>query len=157
MPDDHAAPTTPALSRRAAVAGAGAAAVGIGLLAAGCSSGDSGSGSGSGGGATTGSSAAPSASAGTALGPASSVPVGSAALFADQKVIVTQPTAGTYEGFSSTCPHQGCTVSEVQGAALVCPCHGSTFGLDGQVQKGPATRGLTPQNVTVSGDRITLA
>jgi nitrite reductase/ring-hydroxylating ferredoxin subunit len=159
MPDNPAAapgPTTPALSRRAAVAGAGAAAVGIGLLAAGCSGGNSGGSSGGGSGATTGG-AAPSASAGAALGPASSVPVGSAAVFADQKVIVTQPTAGTYEGFSSTCPHQGCTVSEVRGAALVCPCHGSTFGLDGQVQKGPATRGLTPQNVTVSGDQITLA
>ncbi|MFC5952397.1 ubiquinol-cytochrome c reductase iron-sulfur subunit, partial [Pseudonocardia lutea] len=91
------------------------------------------------------------------LGPASSVPVGGAAVFANQKVIVTQPTAGTYRGFSAICPHQGCTVTGVQGASLVCPCHGSTFGLDGQLQKGPATRGLTPQNVTVSGGQITLA
>jgi Rieske Fe-S protein len=155
MPGPDAAPVTPALSRRTALVGAGAAAVGIGLLATGCASGPSGNGGG--GGAGTSGGAAPSAAAGTTLGPAESVPVGGAAVFADQNVIVTQPTAGKYEGFSATCPHQGCAVTDVEGTTLVCPCHGSTFGLDGQLLQGPATRGLTPQNVTVTGGQITLA
>lgn len=159
MSRPDAAPATPALSRRTALVGAGAAAVGIGLLATACTSGPSGYGGGGGSGTSGGgaSSAAASAAAGTTLGPASSVPVGGAAVFADQNVIVTQPTAGKYEGFSATCPHQGCTVTDVEGNTLVCPCHGSTFGLDGQLLQGPATRGLTPQNVTVTGGQITLA
>lgn len=147
--DEHApgippAPPAPGvLSRRAAVAGAGAAAVGIGLVAAGCSTGG-------------GTDAPAAASTGTVLGPVSAVPVGSAALFGDQGVLVTQPTAGTFEGFSTTCPHQGCAVSKVQGASVVCTCHGSTFGLDGAVQQGPATRGLTPTKVSVTGDQLTI-
>ncbi|GAA1874134.1 hypothetical protein GCM10009836_63970 [Pseudonocardia ailaonensis] len=123
------------------MAGVGAAAVGIGLVAAGCSA-DS-------------DSPAP-AGAGTVLGPVSAVPVGSAAVFSDQGVLVTQPTAGTYQGYSTTCPHQGCEVSRVQGATLVCPCHGSSFGLDGSLKSGPATKGLTPTKVSVSGDQLTV-
>ncbi|MCE3555080.1 Rieske (2Fe-2S) protein [Pseudonocardia sp. RS11V-5] len=149
-------PTAPVLTRRAAVAGAGAAAVGIGLLAAGCSGGGSGSTSTSASG--TGGGAAPAAApAAITLGPASSVPVGGAEVFPDQKVIVTQPTAGNYVGLSAVCTHQGCTVTGVQGATLVCPCHGSTYDLQGKVLKGPAPRALSSATVTVSGGQITLA
>ncbi|MCE3554223.1 Rieske (2Fe-2S) protein [Pseudonocardia sp. RS11V-5] len=143
----------PALTRRAAVAGAGAAALGIGLLAAGCVTGGSGSTGGDSRGGGVGGGAPPAHS--TTLGPASSVPVGSAVVFADENVIVTQPTAGTYQGLSATCPHESCTVTDVQGAVLVCPCHGSVFGLEGQLLKGPATGGLKPVKVTVSGGLIT--
>jgi Rieske Fe-S protein len=45
----------------------------------------------------------------------------------------------------------------VQGAHIVCPCHGNTFGLDGHVEKGPAPTGLTPQAVTVTGNQISVA
>jgi Rieske Fe-S protein len=43
---------------------------------------------------------------------------------------------------SPVCTHQGCVV-DVQGAALVCPCHGSTYDRRGQVVRGPAERPLT--------------
>lgn len=98
-----------------------------------------------------------SGGSGTALGPASEVPVGSARIYADQKVVVTQAAAGSYAAFSTTCPHQGCAVSSVSGGTIVCPCHGSTFALDGSVVQGPATRGLTKENVTVSGGQLTLS
>lgn len=97
------------------------------------------------------------APAGTALGPSSDVPVGSATIFSGQGVVVTQATAGAFAGFSTTCPHQGCSVAQVQGARIICPCHGSEFGLDGAVTQGPAQRGLTPKAVRVTGTEITLA
>ena len=44
---------------------------------------------------------------------------------------------GELAALSPICTHQGCTV-EVQGAYLVCPCHGSTYARDGVVVRGPA-------------------
>lgn len=145
MRDHHteraAAPPPSALSRRTVIAGAGATAVGAGLLAAGCS---------------TASRTAPPPS-GTALGPASAVPVGGGAIFAEQGVVVTQPVEGEYAAFSTVCPHQGCAVSEITGGQIVCPCHGSTFDLSGGLVAGPAPTGLDSVPVTVADDRIVLA
>ena len=127
----------PILNRRSAIVG-GAVAVGL----AACS---------------TALPAAPAGTSGTVLGPTADVPVGSAKIFDAQGVVVTQATAGKYAGFSAICPHQGCSVAQVQGADIICPCHGSVFGLDGGVTKGPARQGLAPQAVTVTGTEITLA
>lgn len=80
------------------------------------------------------------------------VPLGSA-LIVDE-LVLTQPEAGVFTAFSAICPHAGCTVSEVEGAQVVCPCHGSIFGLDGSVLSGPATQPLTPAAITVRGDSI---
>lgn len=82
------------------------------------------------------------------------VPVGSGVIVDD--VVVTQPAAGDYKGFSAVCPHAGCTVSEVVDGTIVCPCHGSKFNLDGSVAKGPATKPLDVQAISVEGDSIFL-
>jgi nitrite reductase/ring-hydroxylating ferredoxin subunit len=87
-----------------------------------------------------------------ALAKTADVPVGSA-LIVDGTVL-TQPKAGEFVGFSTVCPHAGCAVSGVDGAQLRCPCHGSTFGLDGAVISGPAREPLTPAPITVRGDSI---
>jgi nitrite reductase/ring-hydroxylating ferredoxin subunit len=89
---------------------------------------------------------------GTRLGPASAVPIGAGTVFADQQIVVTQPTPGDFRGFSAICTHQGCTVSEVSTAAIICPCHGSTFDItDGSVIRGPAQQPLPRRPVTVEG------
>ena len=134
------------LSRRSVLL-AGAAAVGAGMLVAGCATPDT---SGS-----TGTSA--DKPAGTSVGDASDVPVGSARIFDAVGVVVTQATAGNYAAFSTTCPHQGCALSTVEGSSIVCPCHGSTFALDGSVVRGPAQTGLESRPIRVSDGRITLA
>jgi cytochrome b6-f complex iron-sulfur subunit len=46
-----------------------------------------------------------------------------------------------YAVLSPICTHRGCTV-DVQGARLVCPCHGSTYDRRGNVLRGPAERPL---------------
>lgn len=138
-------------TRRAVVVGAGAAAVGAGLLAAGCAS-------------TAPAPAVddadpdpePAASRPGPLGPTSDVPVGGATIYADRGVVVTQAEQGSYVGLSTTCPHQGCAVASVVDATIVCPCHRSTFALDGSVISGPAPRGLQRREITVQGDQIVL-
>lgn len=80
------------------------------------------------------------------------VPVGSAVIVDD--IVIAQPKAGTFTGLSSICTHAGCNVSEVVDGAIVCPCHGSKFNLDGTVAKGPATKPLAAKPVSVQGDWI---
>jgi Rieske Fe-S protein len=88
----------------------------------------------------------------------SDVPVGGGTIVAGVKVVVTQPEAGTFKAFSSTCTHQGCQVAEVKDNKIVCPCHGSVFSAaDGAVESGPAPGPLAPAQITVSGDTITIA
>jgi Rieske Fe-S protein len=84
--------------------------------------------------------------------------VGGGAIFADRQVVVTQPTAGQFKAFSSTCTHEGCTVSQVSDGTINCPCHGSRFSAtDGSVVRGPAESPLPAKNIQVEGDSIVLA
>lgn len=101
----------------------------------------------SGGGGSTTTAAPPS---GTAVGPASSVPVGGSASFTDPSsgdpAMVIQQTSGKFHAFDAVCPHAGCTVSYVTSAQVIaCPCHGSEFDpATGNVLRGPSAYGLTP-------------
>ncbi|GAB3882614.1 Rieske (2Fe-2S) protein [Terrabacter terrigena] len=105
-----------------------------------------------------GSSAAPSAPSGGGT-PSSEVPVGGAKFFPDTKTVVTQPVAGTFKAFDTTCPHQGCAVSSVADNQIVCPCHQSHFDLTtGEpTPDSQAKRALTAKQVTVTGDTFTVA
>ena len=143
-----------------ALAGAGAP-----LLAA-CGGSDKTSSGGTGSGTSpsaTGSSSAPassgtpssSAGGGTVIGPVSDVPVGGGKVFSDAKVVVTQPTGGTYKGFSAVCTHQGNPIGSVEGGQIVCPFHNSHFSItDGAPVSGPAPSPLPPVNVAVQGSNI---
>ena len=104
---------------------------------------------------------APPTTGGTAPEPANviaktaDVPVGSGVIV--DEIVVTQPSAGEFKGFSAICTHTGCTVNKVADGTINCPCHGSKFNLDGSVANGPATKPLESAAVTVQGDSIVLA
>jgi len=96
--------------------------------------------------------------AGTApIAQVSDIPVGGGKVFADRKVVITQPTQGEIKAFSAVCTHAGCTVDSVSGGTINCPCHGSQYRVaDGSVAGGPAPRALPAVAVTVTGTAITL-
>ncbi|MER6346372.1 Rieske (2Fe-2S) protein [Streptomyces sp. NPDC001595] len=124
-------------ARRTVLAAAGAA--GLAVTAAGCGSDDGGA-------------------SGTVLGRTADIPEGGGKVFADEGVVVTQPSAGEFKAFSSKCTHQGCAVKDVRDGLIICPCHDSHFSAtDGSVKKGPATKPLPAEKITVDGDEITLA
>ncbi|WP_405162307.1 Rieske (2Fe-2S) protein [Nocardia sp. NBC_01499] len=90
--------------------------------------------------------------AGTALAKTADIPVGGGVIVGD--TVVTQPSAGTFVGLSSTCTHAGCTVTSVSGGTINCPCHGSKYHLDGSVARGPAPKPLAAKAVRVVGDSV---
>lgn len=97
-------------------------------------------------------------SAGEKLGPASDVPVGGGTIYADQKLVVTQPTDGEFKAFTAVCTHQGCLVANVDGGTINCACHGSKFALaDGAVVNGPAATPLPARTAKVEGSSVVVS
>lgn len=54
----------------------------------------------------------------------------------------------------AVCTHLGCLVQERETAVsgFHCPCHGSEFGADGEVERGPAARPLRSLFIEVTPD-----
>lgn len=147
-------------SRRHVVMGAGAAGLaGVLVACGGGSGGGSGGTSGGYGGYGGGQdSSDEGGGGGGTLAQTSDIPVGGGRIFSAEKVVVTQPEEGTFRGFSAVCTHQGCTVGNVDGEIIQCPCHGSRFSIvDGSVQGGPAPDPLPAEEITVEGEEIRLA
>lgn len=63
--------------------------------------------------------------------------------------------AGTFAALSSQCTHRGCTL-DAEATRLVCPCHGSAFGRDGAVLRGPAERPLPRYHAAVADGRLLI-
>lgn len=158
----HACDGCGGMSRRAVLAGVGALGAAVTLAACGGSSHDgiatpgSTPGSGSTGDATDDGTSDDPAPAG-AIAKAADVPVGGAvsANLDGAPVLITQPTAGTFVGLSAICTHQGCTVAP-DDDHLTCPCHGSTFDLDGVATRGPASEPLITFELSLDGEDLVV-
>ncbi|GAA0221586.1 FAD-dependent oxidoreductase [Saccharothrix mutabilis subsp. mutabilis] len=75
------------------------------------------------------------------------VPVGSARVVGDAGVY--RDESGALHAVSLTCTHLGCRVRFNDAERTWdCPCHGSRFGVDGEVLEGPATKPLSRREVT---------
>ncbi|GAB2961361.1 Rieske (2Fe-2S) protein [Micromonospora polyrhachis] len=165
MSEDQAVPGSGARTRRVLLASAGA--VGVAAVLAACGSDDSDGDAGREGTTGNGTGAPPTGSdpgsSGTAPGNSgalartSDIPVGGGKIFAEQGVVITQPTAGEFKGFSALCTHKECPLSSVDGGTINCTCHGSKFSVvDGSVKVKPATEPLPEKKIKVEGDQIHL-
>lgn len=147
--------TPPRLTRRSVLGGA--AAVGGAALLAACGSDDSTDAADSDATDDADSGAGEGDASGEALVSVEEVPVGGGVIISDQQVVVTQPTEGEFNAFSSTCTHQGCQVSRVE-ETIGCACHGSEFSVEtGEVERGPATQPLPAVEITESEGQLFLA
>ena len=73
----------------------------------------------------------------------------------DEPLYVLRLGEAEYATLSPICTHRGCTV-EIEGARLVCPCHGSTYDRSGRVLHGPAERALTRYPTSLSEDGVVI-
>ena len=160
-----AEPSVPASSRRSLLAGACAAAA---AALAGCTTYNANNG-GIAGGQPAQSSSTPTSSAGGSAGAAApsgppvlakttDIPVGGGKILTDQKIVITEPQAGSFKAFTAVCTHQGCIVNSVSGGTINCPCHGSKFSIvNGSVVNGPAPSPLAAVSIKVQGTSILQA
>ena len=97
-------------------------------------------------------------SAANVLASTADIPVGGGKVLTAQKIVVTQPQAGTYHAFTAICTHQGCIVNSVSGGTINCPCHGSKYSItNGSVVNGPAPLPLAAVSIKVEGTSIVEA
>jgi thiosulfate dehydrogenase [quinone] large subunit len=92
------------------------------------------------------------------LGPATALPRGQGATYADpadgSPDIVIRNTDGSLVAFSAVCTHAGCTVG-YQGGQIICPCHGGIYNArTGAVESGPPPAPLARKHVVERGGQL---
>jgi cytochrome b6-f complex iron-sulfur subunit len=73
----------------------------------------------------------------------------------DAPLFVIRVNNTSFITLSSICTHRGCTV-EVKSSRFECPCHGSRYSFQGEVQRGPAEQPLRRYRTTLLGNGRTL-
>jgi cytochrome b6-f complex iron-sulfur subunit len=70
--------------------------------------------------------------------------VGSAALVQSAKggFLVGHTAQNAFVALTAICTHETCTITGFGSQNYVCPCHGSTFDINGRVLNGPAPSAL---------------
>jgi menaquinol-cytochrome c reductase iron-sulfur subunit len=59
--------------------------------------------------------------------------------------------------FTPECTHLGCAYHwDERNKEFLCPCHTSTFGLDGKVLTGPAPRALDRYQTRITGTKLMI-
>jgi nitrite reductase/ring-hydroxylating ferredoxin subunit len=82
------------------------------------------------------------------LGPMTNYPVNSTSMLLHIPAVLIHKPDG-FSALSLTCTHLGCTV-EQKSDSFECPCHGSMYDNQGEVQKGPAKLPLKRLRVTTT-------
>ncbi len=97
---------------------------------------------------------------GTAVAKLADVPLGSGVVVDGPTgpLLLVQEEQGKVSGYDARCPHAGTTVNPPSNGVIICPAHGSEFNpANGDLERGPAPKGLTPIPVKVAGTQVVLA
>lgn len=75
-----------------------------------------------------------------------------------ERLLIKRDNRGL-SAMSLVCTHQSCMVrnDETTGGKFICPCHGSQFNTDGQVEAGPANRDLPWYELELDSERTLWA
>ena len=72
-------------------------------------------------------------------------------------LLVANTSSQGFKAWDAYCPHAGCEVSwSDEQDQVVCPCHLSTFSVDGTVRRPPARGDLESYGAKLSSDKQTL-
>jgi nitrite reductase/ring-hydroxylating ferredoxin subunit/uncharacterized membrane protein len=77
---------------------------------------------------------------------------------ADGVSVAIVKTRDRIHAIADRCSHRGCPLHQGQfdGTTITCPCHGSSFRLDGTIVKGPATSPQPSFDVRVTNGRVEI-
>lgn len=88
-------------------------------------------------------------------GPVSSFPEGSVVEFPNGRFFLIRTQDGGFLAFYQRCTHLGCSVTWQAGEnQFFCPCHASSFDLNGDVQNPPAPRALDLFAVSIEDEKV---
>ena len=82
------------------------------------------------------------------VGNASQFPVGSRTVLSNVPALLIS-NESCFSALSLVCTHLGCTVEQAANG-FSCPCHGSKYNAQGQVERGPARQSLRQLKVEVT-------
>ncbi len=85
------------------------------------------------------------------LGPAGKFRATEVTALPENRLWIFSDAEGLY-ALSSVCTHLGCVVNRNEDGTYHCPCHGSRFDAQGQVQGGPAPRPLAHLELSLAPD-----
>jgi cytochrome b6-f complex iron-sulfur subunit len=71
--------------------------------------------------------------------------------------LIARTSASTFSAIDAVCTHEGCTITDAEGAIYVCPCHGSRYNRDGAVVGGPAVANLRRYTTSFANGVVTIA
>lgn len=72
--------------------------------------------------------------------------------------VVVANSGGTFIAIAEKCTHQSCNINYNAGNNnFVCPCHGGTYNLQGNVVSGPPPSPLKVYSVVRNGDVLTVS
>jgi Rieske Fe-S protein len=63
---------------------------------------------------------------------------------------------GKYAAMSNICPHRKCRVEVKNRELIQCPCHGSTYTIDGTYVRGPSNKSLAQYRAVADNGVITV-
>jgi cytochrome b6-f complex iron-sulfur subunit len=84
--------------------------------------------------------------------------VGGAALVqaSGVQLLVSRTAQNSFVALTAICTHQTCTITGFASNTYVCPCHGSTFDLNGRVLGGPAPSPLHEYTTQFANNVLTI-
>jgi cytochrome b6-f complex iron-sulfur subunit len=91
--------------------------------------------------------------------PKSEVPIGASkeVMIGETPAIIVNTRNKGVVAFSRVCTHLGCLVKYYPDKQeFICPCHGGTFNLEGNVVSGPPPRPLPKYSVRVVGNNLVI-
>lgn len=84
------------------------------------------------------------------LGLADDFPLGTHATIPEAEAVLLHTESG-FVALSLVCPHLGCIVDPYE-QGFACPCHGSRFGVNGELEHGPAASPLRQLSLEIGED-----
>ncbi len=82
--------------------------------------------------------------------------IGTSTYYPKHQLWLFRDEQGFY-AISSICTHLGCVAERKENGKFDCPCHGSKFSVEGEIEGGPAPKGLLWLDLSVSPEGVLVA